>query len=77
MITPNYDEICKKIKELSFQIAGKSHLYLEACELCGMPFILSIGVSQRYKRCESCRERIKKDKEWQKKVRKLKREGLL
>ena len=68
MLKPNYKEICRRIKELSFQIAGKSHLYLEACELCSMPFIQSTGVSQRYKRCESCRERIKKYKEWQKKV---------
>ena len=70
------DQIAKRISELQFKILGKSHLYLDTCNDCGMPFIQAFK-SYRRTNCEDCRSQLKLKKTWKSKVETLHAEGLL
>ena len=72
----NAKEFERRNRELGMLIDGKSHLYLEYCEKCLMPFIMAIRTQQKFRQCEDCRKWIKEDRKWQRKVKRFEKQLL-
>ncbi len=74
----NPKDLDRRLKELTFFVAGHGYLYIEFCEQCGWPFTLPIKApGRKYTKCEDCRKQIIEERNWQKKVARVqKRLGL-
>ena len=56
----NLDEYKQRVREVSRKIAGRTHLYIEICEICNMPFIKSIAFPGNNSVCDQCKIEAKK-----------------
>ena len=67
-MTPyNLDEYKQRAREVSRKIAGRTHLYIEICEICEMPFIKSIAFPGNNSVCDQCKIEAKKRRAYKKK----------
>ena len=58
----NSDEFERRNKELAAFVGEKGYVYVEYCERCRMPYVLSRGVGGKSKRCDDCRKLTTKER---------------
>ena len=58
----NSDEFERRNKELADFVDGKGYVYVEYCECCRMPYVLSKGLGGNSKRCGDCRKLTAKER---------------